>query len=291
MTKTCTKCQVEKSLGEFHKSKKGKFGVRSICKRCTADYKKSNSKVYQEVQAKRKQGKEKDLLAEHGMKICTTCQLEKTIDNYSKSKRNRGGFSNKCKTCKKEYDKAYTKKNKEKISKRRKKYYKTIKKHKKEYDKVYREKNKERYAEQKKQYYQKNKEKLKKYYKKYRKENAEKISAHKRQKVKDMPAGLYQIINKINKLVYIGQSTQIPKRWSQHKNKLRSGKHKNGLLQEEYNKYGEGAFEFEIIKEYPPDTLGNFLEKEETKLILENHNKGIPMYNLSIKISSIEKNP
>ena len=32
--KTCTKCQAEKELVEFHKSKDGKFGVRAICKIC-----------------------------------------------------------------------------------------------------------------------------------------------------------------------------------------------------------------------------------------------------------------
>lgn len=32
--KTCTKCQAEKEITEFHKSKDGKFGVRAICKVC-----------------------------------------------------------------------------------------------------------------------------------------------------------------------------------------------------------------------------------------------------------------
>lgn len=32
--KTCTKCNIEKNLSEFHKSKDGRFGVRAICKEC-----------------------------------------------------------------------------------------------------------------------------------------------------------------------------------------------------------------------------------------------------------------
>ena len=34
MTKTCTKCQVEKPYGEFHKDRSIKSGIRSICKSC-----------------------------------------------------------------------------------------------------------------------------------------------------------------------------------------------------------------------------------------------------------------
>src|SRR5690625_7483955 len=35
MQKTCSKCNVEKPLSEFHKEKKGKLGVRAECKKCT----------------------------------------------------------------------------------------------------------------------------------------------------------------------------------------------------------------------------------------------------------------
>jgi len=45
-----------------------------------------------------------------------------------------------------------------------------------------------------------------------------------------------------------------------------------------------------VIKEYPAYTPFEVLEREETKLILEHKTKGIPMYNLSIKISSIDEN-
>ena len=45
-----------------------------------------------------------------------------------------------------------------------------------------------------------------------------------------------------------------------------------------------------MIKEYSADTPFKVLEREETKLILEHKIKGIPMYNLSIKINSIDEN-
>ena len=33
-TKICTKCDIKKELNKFHKSKRGKFGVRADCKEC-----------------------------------------------------------------------------------------------------------------------------------------------------------------------------------------------------------------------------------------------------------------
>ena len=37
-TKICTKCNIEKSITEFHKQKHGKYGVQSICKSCKTKY-------------------------------------------------------------------------------------------------------------------------------------------------------------------------------------------------------------------------------------------------------------
>lgn len=35
MNKICSRCEVEKELSEFYKNDRGKYGVRSICKKCT----------------------------------------------------------------------------------------------------------------------------------------------------------------------------------------------------------------------------------------------------------------
>jgi superfamily II helicase len=35
--KICTSCNLEKSFEEFHKDKKGRFGLRAICKKCAKD--------------------------------------------------------------------------------------------------------------------------------------------------------------------------------------------------------------------------------------------------------------
>ncbi|EHQ90187.1 GIY-YIG nuclease family protein [Desulfosporosinus youngiae] len=60
--------------------------------------------------------------------------------------------------------------------------------------------------------------------------------------------GVYQITNNINNKVYIGRSNDIERRWKDHIRQLNKGTHNNQGLQNDWNKYGEGNFAFEIIK-------------------------------------------
>lgn len=59
--------------------------------------------------------------------------------------------------------------------------------------------------------------------------------------------GVYMIKNKINNKIYIGESTDITKRWMLHMEELKKHTHKNYKLQMEYVKYGLNAFEFTIL--------------------------------------------
>ena len=79
-------------------------------------------------------------------------------------------------------------------------------------------------------------------------------------KKKDIKSGIYCIENKINHNKYIGQSKNIYQRFNSHKSELRGNKHKNEHLQAAWNKYGENAFNFYIIKEVPFDQL-DFYER------------------------------
>ena len=54
--------------------------------------------------------------------------------------------------------------------------------------------------------------------------------------------GVYCIRCKVNNKAYIGSSVDIKSRWSSHKSLLRTGKHTNKQLQEDYNKYGADSF-------------------------------------------------
>lgn len=60
--------------------------------------------------------------------------------------------------------------------------------------------------------------------------------------------GIYKIKNTANGKTYIGQSTDIEQRWSAHKRELQNGIHKNTLLQNDWDAFGESNFSFEVIK-------------------------------------------
>jgi len=76
--------------------------------------------------------------------------------------------------------------------------------------------------------------------------------------------GVYKIENIINKMIYIGSTNNFERRKSQHLNDLNNSKHCNFKLQKDYDKYGEDAFVFFMIKNVDNKSL---LEKEETKEI------------------------
>lgn len=63
--------------------------------------------------------------------------------------------------------------------------------------------------------------------------------------------GIYRIYCVITGKSYIGQSKDIEKRWQEHDNLLKKGKHHSKSLQKDYNKYGDAFFIKEIIKLYP----------------------------------------
>lgn len=60
--------------------------------------------------------------------------------------------------------------------------------------------------------------------------------------------GIYKIENKINQKIYIGQSTDIYKRWKQHKEQLKQNKHCNKKLQNDWNLYEEKNFNWTIVE-------------------------------------------
>ena len=61
-------------------------------------------------------------------------------------------------------------------------------------------------------------------------------------------SGVYRIFHKDSGKSYIGSSSNISSRFRQHKHELRKGIHKNKKLQNAWSKYGEIAFEFEVVE-------------------------------------------
>ena len=73
--------------------------------------------------------------------------------------------------------------------------------------------------------------------------------------MKEKIIGIYMIRCKVNEKCYIGQSTNIKRRWYTHINELNRNVHICKKLQEDWNAYGESNFEFKIIQECTKDDV------------------------------------
>jgi len=93
--------------------------------------------------------------------------------------------------------------------------------------------------------------------------------------------GIYQIRNIIDDKIYIGSSIDIQRRWNDHINILKKGKHHSIRLQNAWNMYGENNFRFEVIETI---LLNEFLEEREqywidkTKSYCDNFGYNIAIY-------------
>ena len=81
--------------------------------------------------------------------------------------------------------------------------------------------------------------------------------------------GVYKIENKVNKMVYIGSTNNFERRKGEHLKDLSNGNHCNFKLQKDYNKYGEDAFIFFMIKNIDNKHLLKIEERREIELYIE----------------------
>lgn len=96
---------------------------------------------------------------------------------------------------------------------------------------------------------------------------------------------IYQILNNLNGHCYIGQTNNYQRRFNQHKNDLKKGKHDNPYLQKAYDKYGPEAFSFNIL--YQEDCDQDRLNQLEEEYISKydsyengyNYNRGGQQHN------------
>jgi len=101
--KKCTKCEQEKEEKDFYKSRSGKNGLMSECKKC-ADYRKT---IRIREKSKREGKKPKyysldvreDL--KNGVKYCYGCNTKKQFSEFCKYKNGTGGLDCLCRECKK----------------------------------------------------------------------------------------------------------------------------------------------------------------------------------------------
>lgn len=74
-------------------------------------------------------------------------------------------------------------------------------------------------------------------------------------------SGIYRITCATNGRFYIGSAVNLGGRRADHTHRLRCGKHENGRLQGAWDKYGEAAFQWEVV-EFVPD-VSMLIEREQ----------------------------
>lgn len=138
-------------------------------------------------------------------RICSKCNIEKDITEFSKAKTNKDGIRKLCKDCCKKYQKQWKENKKEETKEQNKLYRESHKEERKQYL----DKNKEALKEKGKQYrkthyykpnketqkryYEKNKEAIKEYSRKYREEHYDIYKMHRQKrkaKKKQLPSTL-----------------------------------------------------------------------------------------------------
>ena len=201
------------------------------------------------------------------MKKCSKCGIEKPLTEFYKDRQKKNGHRSQCKSCTK---KLYAE-NKEEIAKNRAKYY---------------AKNKEKIVKRNAKYYVENKEKFAKYSVKWYTENKEEYAKRYAENKAEEPNCVYQIKNLENNKVYIGETIRGELRWKEHLRDLRGNRHPNKLLQEDFDKYGEQAFEWTILKEFEAEDK-NTLLLEEARTIQQFITEGVELYNLMLTIDQL----
>ena len=95
-----------------------------------------------------------------------------------------------------------------------------------------------------------------------------------------MNNGVYQIVNTVNGMKYIG-SGNIKSRWKSHYAKLINGKHGNNHLQNAWNKYGEDSFRFDVIQYCENKKIAVEIEDELLKAY-QKWNQWDDLYNIAM---------
>lgn len=83
--------------------------------------------------------------------------------------------------------------------------------------------------------------------------------------------GIYSITNIMTGQVYIGESTDIEKRWEQHIESLNNNAHHNYKLQQSWNEWGEKAFDFNVVENCNPFNLYIFYDYIKLYLIMREY--------------------
>ncbi|MBK8822872.1 MAG: GIY-YIG nuclease family protein [Anaerolineales bacterium] len=90
---------------------------------------------------------------------------------------------------------------------------------------------------------------------------------HREYKERSIPAGVYQVKNKINGRILLGSSLNLEGPLNRHKFMLKIGSHTNKALQKDWDEFGPDGFVFEILEEVKIKDDPNFNLKDELTLL------------------------
>ena len=117
--------------------------------------------------------------------------------------------------------------------------------------------------------------------------NKEKIAQYHAERKAEQPNCTYRIKNLVNNKVYIGETTRGELRWKDHLRYLGGNRHENKPLQEDFNKHGEEAFEWSILKEFESEDKDALL-LEEARTIQQYIQDGVELYNVQLTNKQLE---
>lgn len=79
--------------------------------------------------------------------------------------------------------------------------------------------------------------------------------------------GVYKITNVVNGKFYIGSSKDIKDRWNSHRSDLNGNtRHHSKSLQDDWEKYGESSFRFEILEKCDKEPISTRINLEQKYL-------------------------
>lgn len=74
--------------------------------------------------------------------------------------------------------------------------------------------------------------------------------------------GIYAIINRVSRKIYIGSAVRLNHRWAEHRSQLATGTHGNRYLQRAFSNEPEG-FEIQVVEELPKCSKQLLLSREQ----------------------------
>jgi hypothetical protein len=86
-------------------------------------------------------------------------------------------------------------------------------------------------------------------------------------KERQKPAGIFQVRNLANGKILLGSSLNLEGPLNSHKFMLKIGRHRNEALQQDWDKFGERKFVFEVIEVVKVKDDPNFNVSDELSLL------------------------